>query len=144
MGDTKLPYAAVSHSEPTGRAMGWKGPLWDAINALPSATSMGPDRLRLVGQIELAVQMAMRIAVEAQGDSARIDWLERVLFPLPWGGVYLLAEAEQHDEDTTHVRLSLSPRSGDAEIWAHARESLRASIDAAMDVATAVTPPGAG
>src|SRR5689334_18011236 len=54
-----LPYDAVSVN---GRAMEWKGPLWDAINALPSASAMGPDRLRLVGEIERAVETAMRIA----------------------------------------------------------------------------------
>jgi hypothetical protein len=65
-------------------------------------------------------------------DSERLDWISSNLFPLPWGGVFLLAEGGQDLEDgTSEVSLSLSPSSADAPVWSHTRPTLRDAIDAA-------------
>jgi hypothetical protein len=61
---TPLPYAAISVSEPEGRAMEWKRPLWDAIKAYCSAETVSL-RTSAVVAVELSVERAMRIALES-------------------------------------------------------------------------------
>lgn len=71
----ELPYAAVSHSGPEGRAMEWAGPLWDAIHAWAAATPT--TRGTATNRVTDAVHAAMRLAIEtALADSLRAGGTE--------------------------------------------------------------------
>ncbi len=69
-----LPYSALSVSEPKGRAVEWKVPLWQAVWYAAKAVGGDPDkhtvgvnglsRITAVNKVEEAVQIAMRLAIE--------------------------------------------------------------------------------
>jgi hypothetical protein len=63
----------------------------------------------------------------AEKDSARLAWLEGVLRPLPWGGVYAVIESDGE----SHFRFTVQPVSGDAPFINSIDETVEGAIDAA-------------
>ena len=67
-------------------------------------------------------------------DSQRLDLLERVLYPLPWGAAYLTIEAEHELGKRDAITIQAQPRSGDAPFMQMSGRNLREAIDIALMV----------
>jgi hypothetical protein len=99
-----------------------------SAGALSASITMTVDNIRDLANALSQLATLRAQAVAGAEDTARLDWLDATLHPLPWGGVYALIEA---DGDSA-MRVTVQPSSGDSAFVNETGRTLRAAIDAAL------------